>query len=129
VGTFDPSLLPPVEAVEVRVCGRWGRTVAAVPAAAERISDLWRRLPPGRQARCHNPTYELRFLAGGEVVCSGSVCWECNNIRGVVGGERFAYEFDATAPPSQALLSEVRRVAGDSPGIESGVAADRAGGK
>ena len=124
MGAFIPSLLPPVDGVEVRVRGRWGRTVPADPASAARIADLWRRLPPGRQARCHNPTYELRFRAGGEVVCSGTVCWECNNVRGTFAGERFAYEFDAGAEASQALLAEVRRVAGDGPDGEPGTAPD-----
>jgi hypothetical protein len=126
VGAFDPSLLPPVESVVVRVRGRWGRTVAADSAAAERIAALWRRLPPGRQARCHNPTYELRFLAGGAVVCSGTVCWEGNNIRGASGGEPFTYEFDATSPVSGELLALVRQVAGHALETEPDAAADEA---
>ncbi|MGL6094784.1 MAG: hypothetical protein ACRC7O_03135 [Fimbriiglobus sp.] len=123
MSAFDPSLLPPVAVVEVRVVRRGGPTIAAEAGAAARIADLWRRLPPGEQARCHIPTYELRFLTGGEVVCSGTVCWDCNNIHGVFGGEPFAYEFDATAPASQALLAEVRRAARGSPAAEPSDAA------
>ena len=110
MAAFRPDLLPPVNAVEVRVLRR-GNPILAAEDAAARIADLWRRLPPGRQARCHNPTYELRFRVGGEMVCVGTVCWECNNIHGTADGEPFAYEFDASAPASQSLLAEVRRVA------------------
>ena len=45
----------------------------------------------------------------------------------MLGGERFAYEFDATAPVSQALLAEVRRVAGDSSEADPGAAGDGGG--
>jgi len=120
---YAPSSLPPVTAVEVvalrgvrpdsvngymAVVGVPGVTVRG--AAAERIADLWRRLPPGEPARCHVPPFGLRFLAGDEVICQGSVCWKCNNLYGDAGGDPIHYSFYAGGEVSRALLAELQRV-------------------
>jgi hypothetical protein len=125
VEAYSPSSLPAVTAVEViALVGEWRRDrveamFGVVPAglavrvegpAAERIADLWRRLPPGRQARCHLPPYGLRFLVGREVVCQASVCWRCNNVYGEAAGRPLHYEFDADDAASQELLAELQRV-------------------
>lgn len=119
---YAPSSLPPVEAVEVvdlrgigalavreymTTAGVVGVTVRG--AAAARIADLWRRLPPGMPARCHVPPFGLRFVAGGAVVCQGSVCWKCNNVYGDAGGDPIRYSFDAEAEVSRTLLAELRQ--------------------
>lgn len=77
--------------------------------AAQHIAGLWRRLPGGHQARCHQPPYGLRFLVDGRVVCRASVCWRCNNVAGEAGGQPIHYEFDSADPAAQELLMELRR--------------------
>ncbi|HEX3313345.1 MAG TPA: hypothetical protein VHR72_00585 [Gemmataceae bacterium] len=93
----------------MKAAGR-ARCVRLAGAEAQRIAELWRDLPAGHQMRCHIPPFGLRFIAEGQVICEGSICWKCNNIFGDVGGEPFAYEFDAKADVSQALLLQLRRV-------------------
>ncbi len=82
--------------------------IYGVPSAL--VAELWRLLPPGRQARCHNPGYALKFHAGGLIVCTATVCWECNNIHGEANGEAFVYEFDSQHEVSQTLLAELSRI-------------------
>lgn len=129
VEAYTPESLPPVTEVQVvALDGVWpdrvsdlgraadeGRCVRVRSDAAERLAALWRRLPPGRQARCHVPPYGLRFLAGGREVCAASVCWRCNNIYGEAEGAPLHYEFDADDPVSRELLTALRRV---TPAIE-----------
>ncbi len=102
--------LPAVSEVLIRVRGRWGKTVRAEDKAAQAIADLWQRLPPGKQKRCHTPVYELQFLSDGLLICLATVCWRCNNVRGTAGGRSIAFEFDSEADISQQLLAEIRRV-------------------
>ena len=109
---FSPSRLPPVTRVEVYRLGRGHPSVAVEGAAAQALADIWRKLPPGHQRRCHNPRYGVRFLAHREVACEATVCWSCHNVHGVLAGGPFAYEFDADADVSRELLREVRRLAG-----------------
>jgi hypothetical protein len=127
---YLPSSLPAMSVVEVVVLtgsddDEIGAEVAAAPCVsltgddAQRVSALWRLLPTGYQARCHDPRFGLRFLEGGVVlcqasVCQASVCWECNNIYGEANGEGFAYAFDAQASVSQDLLNECRLATGES---------------
>lgn len=122
---YLPSSLPAVSVVEVvvlRGCDddEIREEVAVAPGVsltgddAQRVSALWRLLPTGYQARCHDPPFGLRFLDGGVVLCQASVCWECNNIYGEVNGEEFAYEFDAEASVSQDLLNECLLATGQS---------------
>ena len=107
---ISPSRLPNIDEVQIRIMGRWGKTVTVTDSSAQTIADLWRRLPYGEQSRCHIPTYELTFLAAGQVICSATVCWKCNNVHGHFNGQRFGFEFDGEAPVSQLLLAVVRKV-------------------
>lgn len=138
---YSPSSLPPVTAVEVvllsgvddppRVTGYMsaaGATSVLIGGmAATQIADLWRRLPPGDTARCHTPPFGLRFLVGGEVICQGSICWQCNNIYGDAGGEPFFYEFDAEGEVSRSLLAQLQRIATTAAEAEPSAAPDRGG--
>ncbi len=121
---YLPSSLPPVTAVEVvdlrgmdlkRIHAALDDTsvpwVAASAAAAKRIADLWRQLPPGHSARCHTPPFGLRFVAGDAVICRGSVCWACNNIYGDTGATPFFFAFDASSAVAGELLAELKRAA------------------
>lgn len=75
---------------------------------AEEIARLWNGLPPGEQERCHFPPFGLRLFSRGVLLLEASLCWDCNNIFGVSGASAFAFEFDASAPSSTALLARVR---------------------
>lgn len=74
---------------------------------AQRAAELWRALPPGEQARCHVPSYGLRFFFSGVLVVEASVCWECNNAFGRDPDGEIHFEFDATAPTARELLQTV----------------------
>jgi hypothetical protein len=76
--------------------------------AAQEIAELWRALPPGEAMRCHTPPYGLRFRLGTSPVLDASVCWECNNAFGFVGGESIYFAFDAGATASRALLDRLK---------------------
>jgi hypothetical protein len=121
--TATPSLLPPIDAVEVvdlaDVCPdgveAFMNAATDAPSArmsegdAQRIAALWRGLPAGHQARCHNPPFGLRFYHREQLVCQASICWECNNIFGSSGGERLCFEFDASDAVSCELLAACER--------------------
>jgi hypothetical protein len=77
---------------------------------AQRIADLWRKLPPGEQARCHVPPFGLRFYRSGELQLQASICWACNNIFGDVKGNSLWYAFDAQHETSQELLALCKQV-------------------
>ena len=121
---FSPSLLPTITSVEVvvlrgiepkrvdefMVAAMNAPYVTVDGALANRIADLWRQLPPGDQARCQVPPYGLRFRKARKVICQASLCWECNNVYGEMGGVAGHYEFDAAHSASQELLAELQRV-------------------
>ncbi|HEX8916390.1 MAG TPA: hypothetical protein VF796_28825 [Humisphaera sp.] len=120
-----PSTLPDVDAVEVVVMrgvesgphgympnARDARAVRVQGPEAARIASLWRALPPGEQMRCHVPPFGLRFLHGGRVLVEASVCWQCNNVWGHAGDDRFGYEFDGSHPTARALLAACERTTG-----------------
>lgn len=86
-------------------------SVSLVAAEAKSIADLWRRLPPGGQDRCHLPPYGVQFFSDGTLLLAASVCWECNNIFGSVAGEGIHYEFSAESPAAEALLARFRALA------------------
>lgn len=122
---YLPSALPDISAVKVvDLRGinppRVSLYMSAVEApsvlvegeAAQRIADLWRRLPASEVARCHTPPFGLRFLVGNEVICQASICWRCDNIYGDVGGKTMSCAFDGEAEVSRSLLAELRRVIG-----------------
>jgi hypothetical protein len=111
-GGYDPAGLPPVDAVEVVPHPRRSPAVRLAGDDAAGIAALWRRLPPGRQRRCHYPAYTLRFFAGGVLLAEGSVCWECHNVHVTRGGGHATYEFDAEHETSLLLLDACRRVVG-----------------
>lgn len=71
----------------------------------QEIANLFRQLPLGEQARCHNPPFGLRFYLenGSQVQCS--ICWDCNNIYG-----DFRYNFDGQNSISQSLLTLLKRL-------------------
>jgi hypothetical protein len=123
---YFPGSLPEITSAEVVVLshvdparGSHMRAAGRAPAfrvegeRAQRLADLWRRLPPGKQSRCHIPAFGFRFFSGRRLVCEASVCWRCDNIHGEWGGESFGYEFDAEAPVSRELLSEAQQVTGE----------------
>jgi hypothetical protein len=120
---YSPTSLPTITTVEVILLqgiaanrvDQYVQNATGKPsitldgAAAQRIADLWRKLPPGEQARCHVPRYGLCFYTGERVVCQASVCWECNNLVGEAEGRELHYEFDGKHSTSQELLTEVRK--------------------
>ena len=122
--SYLPSSLPPVSAVEVVVLdsvepkhvGSYMQSASNAPSVklegeqALSIAALWRQLPPGHQARCHTPPFGLRFFVEEDVVCQASICWECDNIFGDVGGTSFCYEFSSKRPISRKLLAELRQI-------------------
>lgn len=127
---YCPASLPPVTSLDAVVldsgaavsCVRDFIRVAALRyvsltgEAARAIASLWRKLPPGEQARCHIPPYGLRFHSASGSVCEASICWQCNNIYGQAGSEEFDFEFDAQAAISRQLLAAIRQAVGDQPG-------------
>jgi len=62
--------------------------------------------------RCHIPPFLYRFYHEGVSVQEASVCWRCNNIFGITGGQKWVFEFDSSHTASQRLLTETRRVTG-----------------
>jgi hypothetical protein len=126
---YKPALLPEVDGVEVLTLGKltsstgestfsmkhWA--VFAVAAAVQadehltqHIAELWRKLPPGEQARCHVPPFALRFFAEGEVILEASLCWHCNNIWLREEKTENVFEFDARAEVSQELLAVLKAI-------------------
>ncbi len=73
--------------------------------AAQEIAMLFRQLPTGMPARCHEPPFGLRFYAEGGLQRQCSICWECNNIYG-----DFRYDFDANHTISERLLALLKQL-------------------
>ena len=107
---FTQSELPDIHEVEIRLMGRWGKTVRVNGEQARLIAELWKRLPPGNEKRCHLPAHELRFLAANRLICTTTVCWKCNNVRGTAGGRWISFEFDGQAELSQQLLAKIQQL-------------------
>ncbi len=84
--------------------------IKTAPDDAMSIVDIFRQLPSGEQARCHVPTFGLRFLAGEKAICRVSICWRCNNIYGDQEGSPIHFGFDARAGVSQKLLAKLRAI-------------------
>jgi hypothetical protein len=125
--SYRPSELPEVDGAEVvRVSGvptRLESHVMRDAAHAPRVTlagadvqlaaDLWRALPAGELARCHIPSYGLRFFRAGALVVEASLCWECDNAFGFdAAGDELYFEFDATSAPAQDLLRLLAERAG-----------------
>ncbi|MDP3238062.1 MAG: hypothetical protein Q8N26_35045 [Myxococcales bacterium] len=83
-------------------------TVRVSGSAAKTIAALWRSLPAGSQARCHDPPFGLRFFLGDKLVAEASLCWMCNNVVGGTWEGTFWFEFDGEAPGSLELLAALR---------------------
>jgi hypothetical protein len=75
----------------------------------QEIATWFRRLRIGEQARCHIPSYGVRFFADSQLVLEASLCWECNNAFGSIGTSELSFSFDAESPEARALLSLVKR--------------------
>jgi len=109
VVAFDPRARVGGVSEFIRSSGVLGE-VRLTDVDAERIAALWRKLPSGEQARCHNPPFGLRFWLFGEKLLEASICWECDNVYGYAGDEMLHFEFDARAPVSESLLEQCRQV-------------------
>ena len=121
---FNPTQLPEIDAVDVvnlkgvdaNRAGEEMRNAVDAPyvqvanEAAQQISNLWRELPEGEQARCHIPPFGLRFYRNGELQIQASLCWECNNIFGDAKGNNFWYAFDAQHETSQNLFTLCKQI-------------------
>ncbi len=79
--------------------------IAVSGEEAQRIAELWRKLPAGDQSRCHLPHFGLRFRAGDKIVCQASICWKCDNIYGDAEGRPVHFAFDSTHAIAQELLA------------------------
>ncbi|WP_438023591.1 hypothetical protein [Sorangium sp. So ce233] len=84
--------------------------VRVVGTQALHIATLWRRLPPGDEAACHEPPFGLRVHAGDIIALQASVCWMCSNIYGYRGSQQFDAGFDARSAEAQELLSLLEQV-------------------
>lgn len=72
---------------------------------AQTIARLWRGLVAGEQSRCHVPVFGLRFFSKGTLRCEASVCFQCDNIFGMVGESDLSYAFEARHRTAQELLA------------------------
>jgi hypothetical protein len=90
-------------------------TVRLTDGDAQRIAELWRRLPPTEPARCHTPRYGLRFWLAGQKVIEASLCWECSNAYGYAGETRISFTFDPRSQVAVSLLMQLRQVLPDQP--------------
>lgn len=77
---------------------------------ARKIADLWRRMPPSVNTRCHNPPFGLRFYKDGKLYLQASLCWQCDNIYGELNSEYFFSTFDAEHKLSQELLQVCKQL-------------------
>jgi hypothetical protein len=91
------------------------RTIRLIGPDAQRIADLWRRLPPTEQARCHTPPYGLRFWLAGQKVIEASLCWECSNAYGYAGETPISFTMDPRDPAAVSLLMQLRQVLPEQP--------------
>ena len=128
VEAYSPSSLPHVSAVEVLALDKvdpldvsdYLRDRTKAPGirvageTARRIADLWRSLPPGVFCAPHMAMFGLRFLDGGRVVCSASLCWIGSTLRGHFDGRTFEYGFETFDKRSFALYEELQRISGKS---------------
>lgn len=115
----SPSKLPEIDVVEVVNLSRIdvddvsaymqnignSEIIRLSGNSAQKIAELWRKLPEDMSARCHFPPYGFRFYKEEIIILQGSVCWQCNNIYGDVDGEYFGYGFNGEDQNSQELLS------------------------
>jgi hypothetical protein len=122
---YVPGELPDVDAVEVvdlrgvapteavATLQRARGAVRLEGAAAAEIAKLWRGLPPGEMMRCHIPGFGLRFWRGDQVVVLASLCWKCNNARGLVDDVSIGFSFDGDSQAARTLLRRCKAAVGD----------------
>lgn len=105
---MTPSSLPDIEEVEIvdiskldpnRVSHYMGetescRSVILTGGKATEVAARWRALNSAGQARCHIPSYGVRFFVSEKLMLEASVCFQCNNIYGSLNGQPFHYEFN-----------------------------------
>jgi hypothetical protein len=118
MGTFSPSQLPEVTAVEVvdlrgisanQVSEFMQRADGAPRVRCEDrrvnlIAEAWRSLPEGESIRCHTPPIGIRFYQQHELVAEASICWRCQNMYGQFRGQEFGYSFSAESTAARALF-------------------------
>ncbi len=63
--------------------------------------------------RCHIPGFGIRFWQGEKVVVLASLCWKCNNARGLAGEESIGFVFDGASEPARELLRRCKAAVGD----------------
>jgi hypothetical protein len=116
-----PNELPEIDRVDILILegrgfGEWMRDMDTVAyqsiegRSAQDIANLFRKLPSGNQARCHNPPFGLRFYREDGVRSQCSICWDCNNIDG-----DFGYEFDGGSSVARKLFSLLTKLSGVKP--------------
>jgi hypothetical protein len=121
MNTSHPNELPEIDRVDILILegkgfGEWMKEVDTVDyqsiegRLAQDIANLFRKLPSGNQARCHNPPFGLRFYGEDGVRSHCSICWDCNNING-----DFEYEFDGGSSVAQKLFSLLTKLSGVKP--------------
>jgi hypothetical protein len=79
----------------------WTRILEADERA--QLRALLDALPAGKQARCHNPAFGIRFGTPPRVK-NATVCFACNNIY----ADGQMVEFEAESPEGRALLAFLR---------------------
>ena len=73
--------------------------------------EYWTRLcdlPSDQSARCHIPSYGIRFLDGTDSVGGASICWQCNNVYLRFRDLSAMLTFDGESPAAQELLAEMK---------------------
>jgi hypothetical protein len=121
---FVPSELGPIDAVDLvaldatprspfdYIRGGAKRQVRLTHEDADRIADLFRHLSPSEGARCHLPSFGVRFWYAGDRVAEFSLCWECDNAYGYAKGRSVSFAFDSRSFRAVDLLMQFQNVFG-----------------
>ena len=89
--------------------------VTVAGARAKDLAQLYRQLPDGMTARCHIPTFAIRFYQAEKLLLEGSFCWTCHNFYGEQKGEAIHFAFDAQHPQAQVLRQRFIALTGHDP--------------
>jgi hypothetical protein len=128
---YDAAAMPPCDRVEVFVLEGNGpawwqpdpafgwfereRRLDPTPAEMREVQSLWRALPDGMQARCHDPSFGLRFADGERTVLEARICFRCRNASLTDGEAKGWLKFDARSAQAvrlRALLVDIAERAG-----------------